>query len=48
MSQVIDVKLEDNLQEETQARPSPLAVLRSRNLRLLLIGESNNLLGDHL
>ena len=46
MSQVIDVKLEDNLQEETQARPSPLAVLRSRNFRLLWIGEAISLLGD--
>jgi len=50
MSQVIEMKLEDNSQELSSERrterPSPLAVLRSRNFRLLRIGETISLIGD--
>jgi hypothetical protein len=46
MSQAKEVKLENNPQEEKNNRPSPLAVLRSRNFRPLWIGKTISLVGD--
>ena len=50
MSQGMEVKLENNPQDGSSEwqpkRPSPLTVLRSRNIRLLWIGEAISLVGN--